>query len=591
VSILSTGTSSTLNTIQNYSDKQNFMTEFSTDWYDLALMIQQDLVQANASAYIHWELVWGDATDTTGTAVYVNSSGAYTVRAPYYTLKHFAKFIDKGYQRVNIASTNSFAVVSAFKNPSKNEVTIVAVNNATTSTTTSFSLGSSLNISAIQAYQSVYGNYYQTISGLTSTSSVTMPAQSITTIVLDYTAATGATPTVAISAPANNSNLCSGSSVTITALPTISTGSINKVDFYDGTTLLGTATSSPYSYIWTNPSIGSHTIGVIATSAAGVASTKTAETLIVNDLPTVSAGSATAICNGTATVITATGGTSYKWSNGATTAANSVSPTVTTTYSVTGTNASCSTTSSVIVTVNAIPSAPIVTTPVTYTTGATATALTATGTSLKWYTVATGGTPSTSAPIPSTTATGSINYYVSQTTNSCESPRSTIVVTVSQGTITQTISLVQGWNLISFNVSPTDKIIETIFASVLSNVTEVKNADAFWSSVNQSTAFNSLTQISDGGAYLVRMKAAGILTVSGLPTALPFTTTLKSGWNMVGVPAQLATSISTTVGTKPISLVKDFNGYWQSTGTPSITTFDIGKGYFIKATASTTLSW
>lgn len=54
----------------------------------------------------------------------------------------------------------------------------------------------------------------------------------------------------------------------------------------------------------------------------------------------------------------------------------------------------------------------------TYCKGATATALTATitgsGTSLRWYTVATGGTAATTAPIPTTTTVGVKNYWVSQ---------------------------------------------------------------------------------------------------------------------------------------------------------------------------------
>ncbi len=78
-----------------------------------------------------------------------------------------------------------------------------------------------------------------------------------------------------------------------------------------------------------------------------------------------------------------------------------------------------------------IPSAPTITTPVAYCQGATASALTATGTGLLWYTVATGGTGSATAPTPVTTTAGTINYYVSQTINSCESPRAMIAVTVN----------------------------------------------------------------------------------------------------------------------------------------------------------------
>ena len=76
--------------------------------------------------------------------------------------------------------------------------------------------------------------------------------------------------------------------------------------------------------------------------------------------------------------------------------------------------------------------APTVTTPVSYIQGATASALTATGTALKWYgTDATGGTASTTAPVPSTATAGTATYYVSQTLNSCEGPRAAIVVNVT----------------------------------------------------------------------------------------------------------------------------------------------------------------
>jgi alpha-tubulin suppressor-like RCC1 family protein len=79
---------------------------------------------------------------------------------------------------------------------------------------------------------------------------------------------------------------------------------------------------------------------------------------------------------------------------------------------------------------------PTVTTPVVYTQGDTASALTATvganGTGLLWYTTAIGGTGSTTAPTPSTAAVGNTSYWVSSTNaNGCESDRVEIVVTVN----------------------------------------------------------------------------------------------------------------------------------------------------------------
>lgn len=75
--------------------------------------------------------------------------------------------------------------------------------------------------------------------------------------------------------------------------------------------------------------------------------------------------------------------------------------------------------------------APTVTAALSYEQGENAATLTATGTALKWYTDASGGTGTATAPTPSTTATGVTTYYVSQTLNGCEGPRASITVTVS----------------------------------------------------------------------------------------------------------------------------------------------------------------
>lgn len=82
--------------------------------------------------------------------------------------------------------------------------------------------------------------------------------------------------------------------------------------------------------------------------------------------------------------------------------------------------------------VNALPAAPVpAPDTVTVCQNATATALTATGTNLKWYTVPTGGSGS-STLIPSTTTAGTFTYYVSQTdVNGCEGSRDSVKVIVT----------------------------------------------------------------------------------------------------------------------------------------------------------------
>lgn len=85
----------------------------------------------------------------------------------------------------------------------------------------------------------------------------------------------------------------------------------------------------------------------------------------------------------------------------------------------------------ITVNVSATAGLPMVTTPVTYCQNTTATALTATGTNLLWYTTATGGIGSTTAPTPSTSIAGSTTYYVSQTNSCGEGPRAAINVVVT----------------------------------------------------------------------------------------------------------------------------------------------------------------
>ena len=162
-------------------------------------------------------------------------------------------------------------------------------------------------------------------------------------------------------------------------------------------------------------------------------------TVIVNAIP-AAPGVTTPVnyCqNAVAAPLTANG-TNLLWytvPTGGTGSSTAPTPSTTTvgstTYYVSQTIIGCeSPRASITVIVNAIPAAPGVTTPVTYCQNAAATALTATGSNLLWYTVPTGGTGSSTAPVPQTSTPGSTTYYVSQTVNGCESPRASIVVIV-----------------------------------------------------------------------------------------------------------------------------------------------------------------
>ncbi len=89
-------------------------------------------------------------------------------------------------------------------------------------------------------------------------------------------------PTVSLTAPANNATVTQGATVAITANATDSDGSISKVEFYDGTTLLSTSTSAPYSYNWLTSTAGTHTLTAKAYDDQNAVTTSAAVNVTVN---------------------------------------------------------------------------------------------------------------------------------------------------------------------------------------------------------------------------------------------------------------------------------------------------------------------
>lgn len=148
------------------------------------------------------------------------------------------------------------------------------------------------------------------------------------------------------------------------------------------------------------------------------------------------------------------------------------------------------------------PAAPVVTSPVSYVVGATAKALTASGSGLLWYSAATGGTGSATAPTPSTATVGSKSYFVSQSTSGCESPRAEIVVNIT-AMPAQKVALNAGWNLVGCPIEGTTPLASAL-ASIWSNVLVVKNMDSFNMPTN-TAALNSLNSVEWGEGYMVKV--------------------------------------------------------------------------------------
>ncbi|MHA3789450.1 YDG domain-containing protein [Flavobacterium hauense] len=156
-------------------------------------------------------------------------------------------------------------------------------------------------------------------------------------------------------------------------------------------------------------------------------STRTQVAVTVNVTPAPTATALTFCNNATVTNLTATTGTDLKWYAAANGGSQLASTDVVTTgnYFVSQTLNDCeSTRTQVAVTVNVTP-APTGS-PLIFINNATVAELTASGTNLKWYSAANGG-----SQLSNTTTLTSGSYFVSQTLNDCESARTEIVVTIT----------------------------------------------------------------------------------------------------------------------------------------------------------------
>jgi len=101
-----------------------------------------------------------------------------------------------------------------------------------------------------------------------------------------------ALPTITLTSPSNNATFVAGNTIIVTANAADSDGSIAKVEFYHGSTLLGQDVTNPYSFTWSNVPAGNYSLTVKATDNAGAAIASSvvavAFAIPVNVLPTVS---------------------------------------------------------------------------------------------------------------------------------------------------------------------------------------------------------------------------------------------------------------------------------------------------------------
>lgn len=174
-----------------------------------------------------------------------------------------------------------------------------------------------------------------------------------------YSVSPSAASTVYTVTGSNTSNTCTATRTIEVAVLTPSVNYTSSLTICEGSSATLTATGAN-TYTWgtvntqssgilvVTPNITTNYVLIAKTQSLATSCTSNyTATVQVNQNPTITiaASKTTAVCRGNSVVLTANGAQSYIWSNNATTQSIAVSPSITTTYSVVGTNSvACSST-------------------------------------------------------------------------------------------------------------------------------------------------------------------------------------------------------------------------------------------------------
>jgi hypothetical protein len=88
-------------------------------------------------------------------------------------------------------------------------------------------------------------------------------------------------PSVSLTAPASGAIFNAPASITLTATASDVDGTIARVDFYQGSTLLGSDTSNPYNASWTGVIAGSYSLTAVARDSGGASTVSSTRDITV----------------------------------------------------------------------------------------------------------------------------------------------------------------------------------------------------------------------------------------------------------------------------------------------------------------------
>ncbi|MBL7896309.1 MAG: hypothetical protein JNK50_13515, partial [Bacteroidia bacterium] len=399
-------------------------------------------------------------------------------------------------------------------------------------------------------------------------------------------------PSPTLTATASPTNICSGAGTTVTLT---STGAVSYTWNPGGATGATTTVSPSSTTVYT----------VTGANASGCRSTRTV-TVQVTPTPTLTATSnPTAICAGSSATLTSTGATTYTWNPGALTGSSTVvSPTVTTTYTVTGANGACTSTRTVTLLVNPNPTLTASASPTAICSG-NSTTLTASGAvTYTWMPGALTGATTVATPATTTiftltgtnasgcsrTATLTVSVTPTPTVNVTASP--TAICVGSSATLSATGATSYTWNPgaitgTSIVVTPTTSTTYTVrgatgTCSSTRTITLIVNPNPTVTAVVSPTAIcsGSSATLTGGGATTYTWMPGSLTGSNAVVSPTVTTTYTLTGANATGCR-----------NTRTVTLVVNPNPTLTATASPTNICSGAGTTVTLTSTGAVSYTW
>ena len=365
------------------------------------------------------------------------------------------------------------------------------------------------------------------------------------------------------------------------------------VSFCQGGTV--TLTASPGStYAWssgqTTQSItvnatGNYSVAVGNGSGCNAVSTPIAVTVLNKPSALIAASGATTLCNGQSVALTASSGTSYLWSNGATSQQINVNTAGNFAVTVTGANGCTATSTSQSVTVNALPTAQVTASGATTLCQGGSVTLTATGgSSYLW------SNGNTSASITVNTS-GNYNVTVTNSNNCSATSSATNVQVTANPTVNVTAgsatSFCQGGSVTLSATGGTNYTWSTGETAPSITVSSSGNYTVVAANSNGCTTTSSITQVTAWANPTASITVNGPTTITSSQTT---TLTASAGASYSWMPnGETTASINVNAAGNYSVQITDNHGCSATSGITTISMINQPSPVSIQAVGNTTI--